>query len=956
MLSIRLIISVVLTALFAVTAFVMLLAFSPVKEANAATTICVNGTPISAALASAQAGDTIRVAAGIYTEFVTITKTVTLLGGWNADCTLRDIDSNVTILRPPDPSFSVVTIQGQFGNPAAVAPTFDGFTVTGGGGGNHGGGLRLVDSNAIVSSNIITGNIAFLFGGGIWVQRGAPLIQDNRVENNRVTPDSAYGGGIELENTQATLVGNLVANNVVSGSVGYGGGIAILDGGPVTLINNTIVRNSAADQMGGATDQGFGGGVFISLSDVTIERGQIADNTVSLDCEGFGGGLHAYTSTLTLDATLIENNCAANTPAKGQGAGLAFLSSPFILSNALIIENGSLANDTAVGGIYADGSSPGLLVNNTLGDNKGQGIQTASMLTLTNTIILGHTTGVSLTAAVSVSATYNDFFANTVNQRGFSLDANNLLDDPQLDATYHLESTSPLLDAGAFTNVTHQDIDGEPRAMAGPSGLFKIDIGADERAGGLQKVYDLINGVADFTIIGPGGQDPVVNGVNDWIGSALLGNDINGDGRADLVVSAHDWAQDPDNAPFTTGRVFGLFNTGTRITGTLDLLTNTADLTVVSQLKLQHIGSEFAGGDLNDDGYDDLIIGSSQDDGGGGGTVTPTVFALWGDPTLLGTRTLSTTTPADFMLRAPGQDFFAFSAKNALTTGDLDGNGVVDLIVGDALANDDALAQAGAVFVIFGRNDLSGLHDLSITPADYTLYGPAANAFLGLVAVGRMNNDEHLDLIARTATAAHVIFGPFSGGSLHLDTTPANVTISGLQGGGVIVTDLTGDGQDDLILGSNDSLYVIPGPFASGDNFNAASRAVLVLTHIPAEALAVGHVVGDAEPDLIASSRMLKKVYIVAGALAVSGTLPIAEVAHTVVDVELSTSLFSDVGVGDLDFDKRPDLFISTARDIESHPDKYKDAGVVYVLYNTGSLPSIPNPTPQSIHLPNVRR
>ena len=130
-LQIRLLALVVVSVLAMMTALVMLLSYPAVNSVRAATTICVNGTPIWDALASVQSGDTIRVAAGTYTEFVKITQTVFLLGGWNDDCTLRDPDANLTLIRPPDATFSVVFIHGQITDTSLVAPTFDGFTVSG---------------------------------------------------------------------------------------------------------------------------------------------------------------------------------------------------------------------------------------------------------------------------------------------------------------------------------------------------------------------------------------------------------------------------------------------------------------------------------------------------------------------------------------------------------------------------------------------------------------------------------------------------------------------------------------------------------------------------------------------------------------------------------------------------------------------------------------------------------
>ena len=212
---------------------------------------------IQAAVDAAQPGDLIKVAAGEYAESkmvngqpynLYITKTVDILGGYTCDnWVTRNYTANLTTIRPANPAIAVVTIPGQYGQSASLVPTLDGFTITGARSGNHGGGLRMIDSDAIIRNNTIRDNSAYLLGGGVWVQRGAPRFENNRIENNTVTPGGgALGGGIELEGTQATLTGNLISSNVVSGSIGSGGGIAIDSGGPVILVDNTIVGNAAA--------------------------------------------------------------------------------------------------------------------------------------------------------------------------------------------------------------------------------------------------------------------------------------------------------------------------------------------------------------------------------------------------------------------------------------------------------------------------------------------------------------------------------------------------------------------------------------------------------------------------------------------------------------------------------------------------------------------------------------
>jgi hypothetical protein len=552
---------------------------------------------IQAAVDAASPGTTIKVAAGEYAESkmvsgqpynLYITKTVDILGGYTCgNWSTRDYTTNVTTIRPVNPGFAVVTIPGQFGQSASLAPTLDGFTITGANSGNHGGGLRITDADAIIRNNIIHDNTAYLLGGGAWVQRGVPRFENNRIENNLVTPGgSTYGGGIDLEDTQATLTGNIISGNVVSSSLGYGGGVAIVGGGPVNLTNNTIAGNGAAAIISGnpQNDKGYGGGVYVeyatvqltgntiqnnaansvyaysfggafgygggiyitnspafTLTDNTIitntasykyylypsgggvevvasnglminnviaanhangnilfgnggglavytstlhvQGGQILNNVTSINCEGYGGGVYASSSTITLDGIQVENNCAANSPFYGLGGGLAFFNSPYTLTNSIIDINRSYYNDTSVGGIYASTGSPGWIVNNTIANNKGQGIRFASAITITNNIIMGQTTGISRTLAAPVTAIYNDFYNNTTHQRGFNLDPSNIVINPQLNASFHLNAGSPAIDAGTRTHAPFHDIDGEVRPMLGTSGLFRFDIGADEYSG-----------------------------------------------------------------------------------------------------------------------------------------------------------------------------------------------------------------------------------------------------------------------------------------------------------------------------------------------------------------------------------------------------------------------------------------------------------------------------------------
>jgi hypothetical protein len=558
-------------------------------------------TALQPALDASSPGDTIRVAEGTYTESTVVggftynfyvDKTVTLEGGWNSTFTVRNPVAHPTILHPSTPSFSVLTVQGQYGDWDAVAPVIDGFTISGGRGdlgGNHGGGVRMRDSSGTVRDCVISGNVSYFLGGGVWVQRGAPRLEGNRIENNGVTSGGS-GGGVDLEGTQATMAGNTITGNHIADVAGFGGGVSIDGGGLVALTENTIANNAAANQAGTATDKAYGGGISVNgatvfltknliqgnrgnstvrvgmgnangtgggvyivnspaftLMDNTItgniagyqyyvyqqgggllidsSQGELFDNVISsnqangnilfgdgggiaalsstlaihggridanktaINNEGYGGGLYAKNSTVTLDAVSITGNAAGNTPFYGMGGGLAFLDSPFTLTNSLVAGNVAFSNDTANGGLFAGitasittNNSPGTVVNNTFSSNKGQAINVAAAATISNNIIMGSTTGIKLTGAGPVTAKNNDFYNNSIaNVSGFTLDSTNIVINPQLDASYIPAFGSAVVDAGTDTGCPSFDLYARSRPVDGDqNGTPACDIGAVE--------------------------------------------------------------------------------------------------------------------------------------------------------------------------------------------------------------------------------------------------------------------------------------------------------------------------------------------------------------------------------------------------------------------------------------------------------------------------------------------
>jgi hypothetical protein len=371
----------------AALALMLLAAILFVSLANAGT-LCVKPgggdgclASINAALATAGDGDTIKVAAGTYVENVFISETVTLQGGWSPDFSIRDLSRFSSTILPADNTQSVVSIQGEFGDANAVAPTLDGFVISGGRadlGSNHGGGLRIVDSNALVISNTIKDNVAFLLGGGVWVQRGAPTLHGNHIMNNHSVGlgQDAHGGGIQLENTQAALMDNVIAGNVVSGTEAFGGGIEIAGTGvgQVTLRRNQFISNTASINSAGELQEfGFGGAVAVGRGRVLLEGSRVISNAAATGGGIFLGGSLEDCCNLTGQDNLIQ----ANTAFRGGGIAIAGAHvGQVLLARNQVFSNTASAAPEAFGfggGILVGSGDVQLLANSIISNSAGGG-------------------------------------------------------------------------------------------------------------------------------------------------------------------------------------------------------------------------------------------------------------------------------------------------------------------------------------------------------------------------------------------------------------------------------------------------------------------------------------------------------------------------------------------------------------------------------------------------------
>jgi uncharacterized repeat protein (TIGR01451 family) len=399
----------------------------------------------------------------------------------------------------------------------------------------YGGGLYVLNGNRmLLSSNTIRDNKAGLGGGLFSSNSPDAMLVTNIISGNRTS--GTGGGGLYFKNSpDAMLISNTIASNVAGGlSLNFGGGLQCTSSNNMTLVGN-VIRGNIGDNTGGGlrfldcdsteltgnvvidNRGGNGGGLEIQRSSGVL----LFDNVISNNSANRGGGGAYFEGN---DNVILEGNVVAGNyfvdpdlPLE-KGAGLNFTSNASVnLSSNMIIGNyraslggglyiedsveeltnniiaGNQVDDIVPGGghgsgMYIHNASPRLL-HTTIADNSGgagSGIYvtgTNCIVVLTNTIIVSHAVGVTVTAGNSIALDGVLWWENQTNTGGdgeITLTEEYTGDPAFVDpesGDYHIGPGSAAVDLEMeYTEVgVPEDIDGEPRPMGWGS-----DYGADE--------------------------------------------------------------------------------------------------------------------------------------------------------------------------------------------------------------------------------------------------------------------------------------------------------------------------------------------------------------------------------------------------------------------------------------------------------------------------------------------
>ncbi len=334
---------------------------------------------------------------------------------------------------------------------------------------------------------------------------------------------------------------------------------------------------------------------------------------------------------------------------------------------------------------------------------------------------------------------------------------------------------------------------------ANPSGSSYVVFGKTDTTA--IELSDITAGVGGF----------VINGENagDLSGSSVSGaGDVNGDGLADLIVGS------PGNAG-ASYVVFG--KSDTTSTELSDIAAGVGGFVIKGQSAGDHLSVSGAG-DVNGDGLADLIVGSP-----GGASSFGNSYVVFGKNDNTDAVDLSKLGNGGFVIN--GQSAGDQSGFSVASAGDVNGDGLSDLLVGAYWSNPAADIDAGRSYVVFGKTDTAAV-DLSAIAngiGGFVINGQNGGDLSGIsvASAGDLNGDGLTDLIigakyGSPATGSHagisyVVFGK-------TDTAAVDLSAIAEGRGGFVINgenandvsgisvasagDINGDGLNDLIVGA----------------------------------------------------------------------------------------------------------------------------------------------------------
>ncbi len=480
-----------------------------------------------------------------------------------------------------------------------------------------------------------------------------------------------------------------------------------------------------------------------------------------------------------------------------------------------------------------------------------------------------------------------------------------------------------------------------------------------------------------------------LNGItsSDRSGFAVATGDINGDGIADVIIGAK--YADP-NGLNSAGETYVVFGNSSAFDSSLELssLNGSSGFVINGISGSDGSGGAVAAGDINGDGIDDVIIGAALADPASNAEAGET-YVVFGKTSAFSSSINLSSLNGSTGFVINGIDS-ADQSGTAVASGDINGDGIDDVIIGAPRSDPNSTNDAGETYVVFGKTSAFGtsinLSSLNGSTG-FVLNGITASDESGrAVASGDINGDGIDDVIIgakyadpnsnSSAGETYVMFGKTSafGSSINLSSLNGSTgfVINGIDtgdisGDAVASGDINGDGIDDVIIGapqadphsdfSAGETYVVFGKtsfFASFINLSSMNGSNgFVITGIDTadesgRAVAAGDINGDGVDDVIIGARFADpnsindagETYVVFGRVGVfSSPTGLSNLdgsdGFVLNGINANDQSGRAVASGDFNDDGVDDL-ISGA--ISGDPGGRTDAGETYVFFNKATV------------------